>query len=100
MDKESKLLKPCPFCGGEAEIKNDLGNDCVYISCKWCHCNSRLSENQEEVIEAWNTRKPIEDIVEQLDGLDIEDVYDYTEKKYFEYVALHEAIEIVKGGAE
>lgn len=92
----NKELKPCPFCGGEAEIKNDLGNDCVYISCKWCHCNSRLSENQEEVIEAWNTRKPIDDIVEQLEKLK---EWGYAELMPCEVDELiDKAIEIVKGG--
>lgn len=61
-------LKPCPFCGGEAEekyIKRNLKyrlfyfrdiTHFVYIHCKTCGCTSRVHETKENAIEAWNRR--------------------------------------------
>lgn len=80
-DKTSdKRLRPCPFCGGE-EISMgaySISPDC-YIECKSCSCMIEREVpwngmNQEEhdrecakiLIEAWNTRKPMERIVERL----------------------------------
>lgn len=81
---EIKLL-PCPFCGGEARmlyIHEELGECCVdsteeledetisaFIHCYSCSTEvfPREAEKPKDVIEAWNTRKPIEDMVEQLE---------------------------------
>lgn len=108
-------LKPCPFCGGEAIVlQNDDGF--YYVGCKNAECRGYVFYSyvyyftKERTIEAWNTRKPIDDIVEQLEcatgtvcghkdnenncggcagctECKMEDAYRY-------------AIEIVKGGAE
>ncbi len=58
-------LKPCPFCGGEAELMQTkcLSNGCVlyyvfHYDLK-CRTNGIRTENmatQEEAIEAWNRR--------------------------------------------
>lgn len=59
-------LKPCPFCGGEAEIAytNDNHHQ-PYIQCKFgvflapkCVAQQRMWEyrTDEEAIEAWNRR--------------------------------------------
>ena len=87
-------LRRCPFCGGEAEIKNDLGQDSIYVSCKYCHCNSSLFENKEKAIEAWNRREPIDKIVEQLEDLNEEE-----ERFVNNHVFIQGIIEIVKGSA-
>ena len=75
-------LKPCPFCGGEAKINLFLGNYCV--TCK--ECTGAIfpvrGMTKEEAIEDWNTRKPMEQIVERL------------ERQQEEYCEL--AIEIIK----
>ena len=49
-------LKPCPFCGGKAEISLYLGN--YGVAC--CECpgaviNCRY-QTKEEAIKAWNRR--------------------------------------------
>ncbi len=58
MDK----LKPCPFCGGEAEIQCF---ECLFesfegrryaVECKFCSCSLELFETEEEAVEAWNRR--------------------------------------------
>ena len=79
---ETKLL-PCPFCDGEAEFyrtttrQNFRWSDCVGVRCKTCGASygtvlydARIHANDEEYYEAekaWNTRKPLERIVERLE---------------------------------
>ena len=51
-------LKPCPFCGGEAEMsKWKCG---YYVSCIESDCfvcpETGDFESREEAIEAWNKR--------------------------------------------
>ena len=65
MASDIKLL-PCPFCGGEARLINGIPK-INYIKCKRCQTMTSSSEVIEHVIELWNTRKPIDRIVEQLE---------------------------------
>ena len=50
-------LKPCPFCGGEAEIEMD---DCWYwnyhVFCQECKIGTDYYNTADEAIEAWNRR--------------------------------------------
>ncbi len=57
MSKEK--LKPCPFCGGKAEMGLNFGR--VGVSCTKCDANFRSGSicsevGYDSVIEAWNTR--------------------------------------------
>lgn len=36
----SKELKPCPFCGSEAGIRESPTVRLVYVCCKRCFCES------------------------------------------------------------
>ena len=75
---QNKLL-PCPCCGGEAKIHNvephthilaKFMPDCKcesFIECTKCTC-AMSGDTEEEVVNAWNTRKPMERIVEQLEA--------------------------------
>lgn len=56
-------LKRCPFCGGEAFVAGS-GH---WIACKDCLAESDFYDYEYEAIEAWNTRKPMERIVEHLE---------------------------------
>ena len=77
-----KELKPCPFCGGEAEICSAFENKFLgkywYVRCKICHSRSsdvyesltELEPNQEyeaikkawsKAIKIWNGRTMIDD---------------------------------------
>ena len=87
----SDKLKPCPFCGGE-KLKIDCRSrdaiETYSVRCNKCHARggttsiykggvlanqgyAALKELQEQAklkaIEAWNTRKPMDKVVEQLE---------------------------------
>ena len=112
---EIKLL-PCPFCGGKAEIREvdydpewhptyndpDSGGDApVYvISCKSCEAGIKYKYKESEAVQAWNTRKPIDDMVEQLEKSS--DYYECDEqgREHVQMIDLSEAIDIVRGGRE
>ena len=53
-------LKPCPFCGGKAELINRkryaLPNEC-YVLCLNCGASSGADYDEtKNVIKQWNTR--------------------------------------------
>lgn len=103
MDNQSKStnLKPCPFCGGEAIVlQNDDGYH--YIGCKSAECRGYVFYNyvyyftKERASEAWNTRKPIDEIIEQLT---MESFTPSDREFYGNLVSLEDAIEIVMKGS-
>jgi hypothetical protein len=53
-------LKPCPFCGGEAELREE--GDGFFVSCENDRCNVivetmvRVGRCEHDAIEAWNRR--------------------------------------------
>ena len=94
-------LKNCPFCGSEVELE-DIGedsNDHYYmIACKNSSCGSSTcfgEVSKEDFISAWNTHKPIDDMVEKLER-------EYLGKPVSEEFerGICRAIEIVMEGAE
>ncbi len=48
-------LKPCPFCGGEAEYDEDFFGR-AYIQCSNCEAHLQDKKAYQDCIEAWNTR--------------------------------------------
>lgn len=50
-------LKPCPFCGGPAEIISGPPG-CHYIRCQCCHASTD-DRGYDRAIRSWNTRAPI-----------------------------------------
>lgn len=99
-------LKPCPFCGGEAKIIHANDVTLPYrIRCKNINCDVRPSTTwfkyEEDAITKWNTRKPMDEIVEQLEdenktAVDAAIIF---HGEYFNGVVdgLEKAIEIVRG---
>lgn len=99
----NKELKPCPFCGGEAVIntiephKHEVAKFMpdypggTFIECTGCTC-ALSGETEEKAIKAWNTRKPMNEIVEKLDETFDRWGLDDGKKDIMR--------EIVKGGAE
>lgn len=109
----SKEIKACPFCGGEAKIIHADDVTLPYrIRCKNINCDVRPSttwfKHKEDAITKWNTRKPIDKIVERLEECVEHHVTKYEKAFTFreecfengKYRAYRQAIEIVKGGAE
>lgn len=112
---EIKLL-PCPFCGGEAIINTiephkhqtpfgglmpDYEGE-TFIECVYCSCGIS-AETEAEAIKKWNTRKPMERIIEQLEAEKKKNENDYasgkgTVRPFYSARGIGEAIEIVKKG--
>ncbi|MBR4930736.1 MAG: Lar family restriction alleviation protein [Bacteroidaceae bacterium] len=105
---EIKLL-PCPFCGGEAEvighyIKAGANNFQYFVRCKKCKARPQpfyTFKKKEKAVEVWNTRKPMERILERLEEASFwtEQTFDedgYGNDDSWEAVWLDKAIEIVK----
>ncbi len=55
----SEELKPCPFCGGPAElIKTARGN--FFVQCACC-CNGTLYyRTEKDAVQHWNRRAEAE----------------------------------------
>lgn len=103
-------LKPCPFCGGEAEIAVLMGTryinanhkrNCIIKPDTWLQSTMPIKKQ----IKAWNRREPIDKVVEQLEEK-VKEINDFCSVTYEGDIfvdarreALLEAIEIVKGGA-
>ena len=51
----TKGLKPCPFCGGTANIAK--GRIEFWAYCSHCGAKTEFYETEQEVAKAWNTRK-------------------------------------------
>jgi Lar family restriction alleviation protein len=69
-------LKPCPFCGGKAYISNEdcygYEHDDFIVNCDECNLQFGFAsqfETEEDAVKAWNTRKPIDKVIEQLEEL-------------------------------
>ena len=48
-------LKPCPFCGGKAELFGTGKDGIFYVECLECDVDSNF-DTPEEAITAWNRR--------------------------------------------
>lgn len=51
-------LKPCPFCGGEAHLKEIPlpSYPIIWIECVNCGAGFPEKTDKQEAIEAWNRR--------------------------------------------
>jgi Lar family restriction alleviation protein len=108
---QNKLL-PCPFCGGEAELFHDEQFiHHAFVFCTECEAQTKLYANgnmTEKAIKDWNTRKPMERIVEQLEGEERKanqkrrDAIELHSEEFWRgrQTGLNKAIEIVKGGVD
>ena len=100
-------LKPCPFCGGEARYIDattaiPYDREIYFVECKECRSNSDMYYSLENAIKAWNTRKPIDRIVEQLEE-EVKWAETHGTDKKFRHgriSGLLTAQRLVKGGAE
>ena len=70
-------LKKCPFCGGEAYLETipNLASNEYVVCCENKEClgfyigygDVGLYGTKDGAIKAWNTRKPVERILERLE---------------------------------
>ena len=51
----SEELKPCPFCGGEAELTG-FGAPEYWVWCPNCKASADMHTGMENAIAAWNAR--------------------------------------------
>ena len=71
-EQPNTLLK-CPFCGGEAKLMTSafFSHDALVV-CKKCgsrtltHTSSSHEDAKMNAIQAWNRRRPVDDVVEAL----------------------------------
>lgn len=87
-----KLLN-CPFCGGEAETEWHHGY--WGVRCQSCYVEV-TADGMNDAIEVWNTRKPMDRIVEQLERRAYETA-DWMCGGTMKVVELTDAIAVVKG---
>ena len=66
-------IKRCPFCGGDNvgvwhnRPVSPLIADSYEVRCYNCNFGLRPERLKDKAIEAWNTRKPMQNIVERLE---------------------------------
>lgn len=98
----NKELKTCPFCGSKVKVHGpedwkptfydpDSGGDPYSF---YCECGMEFDSHSyeyEEAVDKFNTRKPIDEIVERLEWY-------LTGRVPIE--AIYKVIDIVKDGAE
>lgn len=46
-------LKPCPFCGGEAQL---IGHSPYSVTCRKCRATTVICNTPDVAIDAWNNR--------------------------------------------
>ena len=96
---EIKLLR-CPFCGGEAELLKGQCEIDNYVMCLECRSKTKLYNTKASAIKAWNTRKPMQNIVKRLKKKHEESTNDYHDLQDVSCLggmnAYRNAIEIVK----
>lgn len=55
-DGNATELLPCPFCGGEAELRHNMAWD-YEVRCTRCRAKTRLHhDNHVGAVDDWNTR--------------------------------------------
>ena len=91
-------LKPCPFCGGEAKLNSSSP---YFVKCSKCFAKSGVASTSAFAVINWNTRKPMDRIVEQLEEMEEKALrvqnYDVS---FYATGQIHKAIEIVKAGGK
>ena len=102
-------LRKCPFCGGKAKVCDDIEYTVggYWVECKDCHIQTPSKiKGKEAVINYWNTRKPMEAVVAELEKKSEEynekaDRYSVHEDYFMRYLSIAKgidtAISIVRG---
>ena len=51
-------LKPCPFCGGDAYMSEDVKFHVFFVACSHCVSRTGNHKSKEYASDAWNKRTP------------------------------------------
>ena len=64
-------LKPCPFCGEQANlgVTEEFRDDCYTVKCYMCGACGGTSNHKARAIENWNHRPLEAEMAEALGGL-------------------------------
>lgn len=98
-------LKCCPFCGGEATLKRDQKDDFVEwsVGCynRGCVCSAHTYcyDNKDDAIRDWNTRKPMDNIVENIEKhleKDSHNEYSSYYRGNYQMISVYDAIDTIK----
>lgn len=84
---KDERVKPCPFCGGEAEIikAHFFGGDIYFVECQHCLARGSGERLKYEAIAAWNRRNyPEKQDSSKLTYTDVEKMVKPLEWKYVE----------------
>jgi Lar family restriction alleviation protein len=121
MKMQNDKLLPCPFCSNKDVRLQHRGRTQYgyYVICKNCGCRTPLYQYQfdskekrrEDAIKQWNTRKPMERIVEQLEDraeehrniafdMEAKGFSGIADKQYAKQLACINAIDIVRNGGK
>lgn len=103
LSKEIKLL-PCPCCGSGTKIGIIASKNFIFYQavCLECGLTAKKTPTPELTASLWNTRKPMDRIVERLEKctceVDIKLPFDALENQ--KVIWSDEAIKIVKAGGK
>jgi Lar family restriction alleviation protein len=107
MKMQNDKLLSCPFCGGKAFVDThkfwdveakDFTVKTYGVRCYECQAGTmQYFRTEEDAIKQWNTRKPMERIVEQLES-NKWDIHDWRDRWRNEII--DECIGVVKGGVD
>lgn len=86
---EKTKLKPCPFCGGEAELFE--GYSLSHVYCINCDAQTDGLKNAKRAVELWNSRPIEDDLNEQIGRFK-----KYSSSLEKEVKTLREALENIK----
>lgn len=93
-------LKPCPCCES-TDVGTEFVGKMEYVICRSCGLQTLAFFEKGQAIKRWNTRKPMERIVERLENMKLIRVEQCHEDYELELITeghFDDAIEIVKGG--
>ena len=64
-------IKPCPFCGNEAELWEEVyeGMKVFSVACSYCGAGTDHFDNPKEPVKNWNKRIKVKGITFNDEGL-------------------------------
>lgn len=88
LEKMTKL-KPCPFCGCEAELRKTVGM--YHVRCKACGENTVLVESEKVAAMFWNRRtgeKPLNELAAKIHKNAVEHGWWEEERSFGDIISL------------